>query len=48
MFERALNVFWIVLGVAVAAQSWQIGISGPSGPESGLFPLIAGVIMAFN
>ena len=46
MFERGLNVFWIVLGGAIVAQSWQIGISGPSGPESGLFPLIAGLIMA--
>lgn len=46
MFERGLNVFWIALGIAIAAQSWRIGISGPSGPESGLFPLIAGLIMA--
>ena len=46
MFERSLNVFWIVLGGAIVAQSWRIGISGPSGPESGLFPLIAGLIMA--
>jgi hypothetical protein len=48
MFERGLNVFWIMLGAAIAAQSWQIGISGPSGPESGLFPLIAGMIMAIT
>lgn len=46
MIERGLNVFWIVLGMAVAAHSWQIGVTGPSGPESGLFPLIAGLIMA--
>lgn len=46
MIERGLNVFWIVLGAAVAAHSWQIGVTGPTGPESGLFPLIAGLIMA--
>lgn len=46
MLERGLNVFWIVLGAAVAVHAWKIGITGPSGPESGFFPLIAGVIMA--
>ena len=46
MVERVLNVFWIVLGAAVAVHAWKIGLSGPSGPESGLFPLIAGAIMA--
>lgn len=46
MAERILNVFWIVLGAAVAVYSWQTGLTGPSGPESGLFPMIAGVIMA--
>lgn len=46
MFERALNVFWIVLGLAAAAYSRSIGLVGPSGPESGLFPLIAGLLIA--
>ncbi len=46
MLERGLNVFWIALGAAAAAHAWQIGLAGPSGPESGLFPLIAGVIIA--
>ena len=46
MAERILNVFWIVLGAAVSVYSWQIGLTGRSGPESGLFPLIAGIIMA--
>ena len=41
MAERALNVFWISLGAA-AAHAWTIGLAGPSGPESGLFPLLAG------
>lgn len=46
MVERGLNVFWIALGAAAAAHAWQIGLAGPSGPESGLFPLIAGAIIA--
>jgi hypothetical protein len=45
MFERALNAFWIVLGAAAATYSWSLGVMGPSGPESGLFPLIAAVIV---
>jgi hypothetical protein len=46
MAERALNVFWILLGAAAAAHAWTIGLTGPSGPESGLFPFIAGLIVA--
>ena len=46
MAERALNVFWILLGAAAAAHAWTIGLTGPSGPESGLFPLLAGLIVA--
>jgi hypothetical protein len=46
MVERALNVFWILLGVGAAAHAWTIGLTGPSGPESGLFPLLAGLIVA--
>lgn len=46
MAERALNVFWTLLGAAAAAHAWTIGLTGPSGPESGLFPLLAGVIVA--
>lgn len=45
MFERALNVFWIALGAAAAAYAATLGLVGPSGPESGLFPLIAALIV---
>ena len=45
MFERALNAFWILLGATAALYAWTLGIVGPSGPESGLFPLIASVII---
>ncbi len=46
MAERALNVFWILLGAGAAAHAWTIGLTGPSGPESGLFPLLAALIVA--
>jgi putative tricarboxylic transport membrane protein len=45
MLERALNAFWILLGAAAAAYAWSLGLAGPSGPESGLFPLIAALIV---
>ena len=45
MFERSLNAFWIMLGAAAAAYAWTLGVMGPSGPDSGLFPLIAGLII---
>ena len=45
MFERSLNVFWILLGAAAAAYAWTLGLTGPSGPESGLFPFIAALIV---
>src|SRR5918993_2271519 len=45
MFERALNVFWIAFGAAAAAHAYTLGLVGSSGPESGLFPLLASVIV---
>lgn len=45
MFERTLNAFWILLGAAAAGYAWTLGLTGPSGPESGLFPLITGLII---
>jgi len=46
MFERTLNVFWIVFGGASAAYAWSLGMVGPAGPESGLFPFIASIIVS--
>ncbi len=45
MFGRALNPFWILLGAAAAAYAWTLGLIGASGPESGLFPFLAGLII---
>ena len=44
--ELAVNAIWLVLGLAVCATSFNLGIIGPGGPDSGFFPLIAGVAMA--
>ncbi|MFZ0109501.1 MAG: tripartite tricarboxylate transporter TctB family protein [Pseudolabrys sp.] len=46
MFERTLNVFWIVFGAASATYAWSLGMVGPAGPESGLFPFIASIIVS--
>jgi putative tricarboxylic transport membrane protein len=45
MLERALNAFWILLGAGAAWHAWTLGLTGPSGPESGLFPLISALIV---
>jgi len=45
MFERVLNAFWVLLGAAAASYAWTLGVVGPAGPESGLFPLIAALIV---
>jgi putative tricarboxylic transport membrane protein len=45
MFERALNAFWILLGAAAASYAWTLGLVGTAGPENGLFPFLAGLII---
>jgi hypothetical protein len=45
MIERGLNVVWCLLGVATMVNAWSLGVMGPSGPESGLFPLICGAVI---
>ena len=46
MFERALNIAWIVVGAGAAAHATTIGVMDPSGPGSGLFPLVSGLLVA--
>jgi putative tricarboxylic transport membrane protein len=43
--ERGLNMFWVVLGLATMANAWTLGLFGSMGPDSGLFPMICGVII---
>src|ERR1044072_3737879 len=45
MFERAVDACWVALGAAASAYAWTLGVMGPSGPDSGLFPLIASLII---
>ncbi len=45
MFERALNIFWVLLGAAAAAYAWTLGIFDSSGPDSGLFPFVAALMI---
>jgi hypothetical protein len=35
-----------VFGAASAAYAWSLGMVGPAGPESGLFPFIASIIVS--
>ena len=44
--NAALNLLWVVLGLAMCWQSLALGLSGPGGPGSGLFPLLAGMLIA--
>jgi len=43
--DRLLIALWILLGLAVCAYATQLGLFGPSGPESGFFPFVTGVLL---
>jgi putative tricarboxylic transport membrane protein len=43
--ERGLNLLWVVLGLATMVNAWTLGLFGSMGPDSGLFPMICGVII---
>lgn len=45
MIERTLNIFWILLGLGTIVNAWSLGLFGPMGPDSGLFPMLCGVII---
>lgn len=45
MVERALNVVWCLLGLGTMVNAWHLGLLGPGGPDSGLFPMICGVLI---
>lgn len=44
--ETVINLFWLLLGVAVCAYAVQLGLTGSFGPGSGLFPMLAGIALA--
>jgi hypothetical protein len=40
-----LSLFWVLFGLALAQQSAALGLGGPGGPGSGLFPLLAALLI---
>jgi hypothetical protein len=44
--EKALNLFWIVLGLAVAGMSPRYVLFDAAGPGGGFLPFLAGLIVA--
>jgi putative tricarboxylic transport membrane protein len=45
MIERFVNLTWILLGAGAATRSWRMGLTGPYGPDSGLFPFVAALLV---
>ena len=43
--DLAVSLFWFLLGLALCQQSVALGLGGPGGPGSGLFPLLSGLLM---
>jgi putative tricarboxylic transport membrane protein len=41
MTERTLAAVWVLIGAVGARMAWDMGLVGPGGPDSGLFPFIA-------
>lgn len=48
MIERFVNLFWIGLGLAASAMALQMDLVGPFGPDSGLFPFLAGAMVGLG
>ncbi len=44
--NAALNLFWVAFGLGVCWQAAALGLVGPGGPGSGLFPMLAGLLIA--
>lgn len=44
--ERALNLFWVGLGLAIAATSTQFTLFDAAGPGGGFLPMVSGLIIA--
>lgn len=48
IIELTVAGLWFSIGLAVCAQSIQLGLIGDFGPGSGFFPLISGVILVVS
>lgn len=46
--DRGITALWIVLGLALCFYARELGLTGPSGPDSGFFPMIAGVLLTVS
>jgi hypothetical protein len=46
--DRVFIAFWILIGLAVCAYAYGLGLFGRSGPESGLFPFLTGMLLAVS
>jgi hypothetical protein len=44
--DLAVSLFWLLLGLTLCWGSVALGVAGPGGPGSGLFPLLAGLLIA--
>lgn len=43
--DAAVSLFWVLLGIALCGSSMSLGLSDASGPGSGLFPFLAGLLV---
>jgi len=48
MIERFVNLFWIALGFGAAVMALKMNLSGPYGPDSGLFPFLSSVMVCLS
>lgn len=46
--DRAITALWILIGIALCFYAHDLGLSGPTGPDSGFFPMIAGVLLTVS
>jgi hypothetical protein len=44
--ELGFALVWLLLGVAITAESRKLGLFGMFGPDRGFFPLLAGLLMS--
>jgi hypothetical protein len=40
-----VSLFWVLFGLALGQQSIALGLGGPGGPGSGMFPLLAALLI---
>ena len=43
--EPAVDIMWVAIGLYLCLYSQTLGVWGPSGPDSGFFPMAAGALV---